>query len=67
MLEKQNTDDQKTAAGDAAALDDVIDAGAKKFAPDGSLEWERGVDSGAIPPPVGTTSSREELKSSTRE
>ena len=34
MLEKQNTDEKKTAAGDAAALDDVIEAGAKKLKAD---------------------------------
>ena len=31
MIEKQNAVERKTAAGDAAEIDDVIDAGARLF------------------------------------
>lgn len=49
MLEKQNTDDQKTAAGDAAALDDVIEAGAKKLKEDSVTEVSHRAGAG-LPP-----------------
>lgn len=43
MMEKQNAVERKKAAGDAAEIDDVIDAGAEQFAKAGAAVSKAGV------------------------
>ena len=74
MLEKQNTADQeKTATGDACAMDDIVDAGvteltAPAFTP--SPDCYPGVDranpEGDADPDADQTSERAEVQKSSR-